>query len=170
MLDDHSRLFLASRAYPSAKASDVVAVFRGAVALHGAPASLLCDNGAVFTATPRGGKVLLQIEIERLGIAAKNSRPYHPQTCGKVERLHQTLKRYLAKQDAAPTLAELQGQLDAFAHYYNTIRPHRALGGRTPLQAYSARVKARPGGLNRDDPLPHPPRQGRLRRHRHPAP
>jgi integrase-like protein len=47
-------------------------------------------------------------------------------------------------QDAASTLAELQGQLDAFVHYYNTRRPHRALGGRTPLQAYSARVKARP--------------------------
>ena len=144
MLDDHSRLFLASRAFPTVKAADVVDVFGMAIALHGAPAGLLCDNGAVFTATPRGGKVLLQAELERLGIAAKNSRPYHPQTCGKVERLHQTLKRYLARQLPAKTLAELQEQLDAFARYYNTTRPHRALGGRTPLQAYSARVKARP--------------------------
>jgi transposase InsO family protein len=144
MLDDHSRLFLASRAYPTVKAADVVDVFRAAIALHGAPASLLCDNGAVFTASPRGGKVLLQLELERLGIAAKNSRPYHPQTCGKVERLHQTLKRYLVQQPAPQRLAELQSQLDAFAHYYNTTRPHRALGGRTPLQAYSARIKARP--------------------------
>jgi len=144
MIDDHSRLFLASRAFPTVKAADVVDVFRSAIDLHGAPASLLCDNGAVFTATPRGGKVLLQAELERLGIAAKNSRPYHPQTCGKVERLHQTLKRYLARQAAATTLSELQGQLDAFVHYYNAIRPHRALGGRTPLQAYSARLKARP--------------------------
>ena len=143
MIDDHSRLFLASRAFPTTKAADVVDVFRFAIDLHGAPASLLCDNGAVFTATPRGGKVLLQLEMERLGVVAKNSRPYHPQTCGKVERLHQTLKRYLARQAPAMTLAELQGQLDAFAHYYNAIRPHRALGGRTPLQAYSARVKAR---------------------------
>jgi transposase InsO family protein len=144
MIDDHSRLFLASRAYPTAKAADVAEAFRSAVALHGAPASLLCDNGAVFTATPRGGKVLLQVEMERLGVVAKNSRPYHPQTCGKVERLHQTLKRYLARQVPAKTLVELQGQLDAFVHYYNAIRPHRALGGRTPLQAYSARLKARP--------------------------
>jgi transposase InsO family protein len=144
LLDDHSRLFLVSRAFPTVKAADVVDVFRMAVALHGAPASLLCDNGAVFTATPRGGKVLLQLELERLGIAAKNSRPYHPQTCGKVERLHQTLKRYLARQPPAKTLGELQAQLDAFARYYNTTRPHRALGGRTPLQAYSARIKARP--------------------------
>src|SRR5438874_6165213 len=87
------------------------------------------------------GKVLFESELERLGVLFKNSRPYHPQTCGKVERLHQTLKRYLAKQTPARTLQELQGQLDAFAHYYNHIRPHRALDGRTPLQAYSARVK-----------------------------
>ncbi len=97
----------------------------------------------VFTATPRGGKVLLQAELERLGIAAKNSRPYHPQTCGKVERLHQTLKRYLARQAPARTLTGLQEQLDGFTDYYNARWPHRALGGRTPLQAYGARVKAR---------------------------
>jgi len=90
--------------------------------------------------------VLLQTELERLGIAAKNSRPYHPQTCGKVERLHQTLKRYLDRQQPALSLSELQGQLDTFVHYYNHIRPHRALDGRTPLQAYSARVKAKPAG------------------------
>lgn len=135
---------MASRAFPTTKAADVVDVFRSAIDLHGTPASLLCDNGAVFTATPRGGKVLLQVEMEHLGVTAKNSRPYHPQTCGKVERLHQILKRYLARQVAARTLLELQGQLDAFVHYYNTIRPHRALEGRTPLQAYSARIKARP--------------------------
>jgi hypothetical protein len=144
---------LASHAFLTTKAADVVDVFRSAIDLHGAPASLLCDNGAVFTATPRGGKVLLQLEMQRLGVAAKNSRPYHPQTCGKVERLHQTLKRYLARQAAAKTLIELQGQLDAFAHYYNAIRPHRALGGGTPLQAYSARIKARPA--SRDAPEAH---------------
>jgi transposase InsO family protein len=134
MLDDHSRLFLASRAYSTLKAADVVDVFRGAVALYAAPASLLCDNGAVFTATPRGGKVLLQSELERLGIIAKNSRPYHPQTCGKVERLHQTLKRYLARQEPVQTLTDLQRQLDSFAHYYNTTRPHRASPGARPCR------------------------------------
>jgi len=90
--------------------------------------------------------VLFEYELERLGVLFKNSRPYHPQTCGKVERLHQTLKRYLAKQPPARTLRELQGQLDAFMHYYNHIRPHRAIGRRTALQAYSARSKARPAG------------------------
>jgi transposase InsO family protein len=143
-IDDHSRLFLVSDAYPTTKAQDVVDSFHKAAALHGLPASLLSDNGAVFTASPRHGKVLLQSELQRLGITSKNSRPYHPQTCGKIERLHQTLKRYLAKQAPAKNLTELQAQLDAFVHYYNDIRPHRALDGRTPLQAYSARIKAKP--------------------------
>jgi transposase InsO family protein len=148
MLDDHSRLFLASQALRTVKALDVVDVFHKAAHLHGLPASLLTDNGAVFTGFYRNGKVLLESELERLGIEFKNSRPYHPQTCGKVERLHQTLKRYLAKQHPARTLTELQAQLDTFAHYYNTIRPHRALHRRTPLQAYSARIKATPRGTS----------------------
>jgi transposase InsO family protein len=146
-IDDHSRLFLASDAYPTTKAQDVVDSFHKAAALHGLPASLLSDNGAVFTASPRHGKVLLQSELQRLGIASKNSRPYHPQTCGKIERLHQTLKRYLAKQPAANSLPDLQAQLNAFVHYYNDTRPHRALDGRTPLQAYSARIKAKPAAV-----------------------
>jgi transposase InsO family protein len=144
LLDDHSRLFLGSDAYTRVKAADVVSSCHTAAELHGLPASLLSDNGAIFTGSYRGGKVLLEYELERLGIEFKNSRPYHPQTLGKVERLHQTLKRYLAKQPPAPTLAKLQAQLDAFVHYYNHIRPHRAIGRSTPLQAYSARVKAKP--------------------------
>jgi transposase InsO family protein len=146
LIDDHSRLHLRCDAYARVKAADVVSSFHKAAELHGLPESFLSDNGAVFVGSYRGGKVRLEYELERLGVAFKNSRPYHPQTLGKVERLHQTLKRHLAKQTAASTLSELQEQLDAFAHYYNAIRPHRALGGRTPLQAYSARVKARPAG------------------------
>jgi transposase InsO family protein len=146
LIDDHSRLHLGSYAYARVKAPDVVQSFHKAAALHGLPESFLSDNGAVFVGGYRKGKVLLEYELERLGVLFKNSRPYHPQTLGKVERLHQTLKRYLAKQAPARTFAELQEKLDAFAHYYNAIRPHRALGGRTPLQAYSSRIKARPVG------------------------
>jgi transposase InsO family protein len=147
LIDDHSRLFLASRAFPTTKAQDVVDTFHHAAELHGLPASLLSDNGAVFTASPRRGKVLLQSELARLGIASKNSRPYHPQTCGKIERLPQTLKRYLHAQKPAKTISQLQAQLDRFVHYYNDIRPHRALDGRTPLQAYSTRIKAKPAAI-----------------------
>ena len=108
-IDDHSRLFLGSDAYRRVKAADVVESFHKACELHGLPASLLTDNGAVFTGSYRHGKVLLEYELERLGVEFKNSRPYHPQTCGKIERLHQTLKRYLAKQPKAKTLPEWSG-------------------------------------------------------------
>jgi len=88
--------------------------------------------------------VLLESELERLGITAKHSTPYHPQTCGKVERFHQTLKKYLDKQAPARSLAVLQLQLDTFRTYYNQQRPHRALRGNTPLHAFHARLKAGP--------------------------
>ena len=77
-------------------------------------------------------------------ITYKKSRPYHPQTCGKVERFHQTLERYLGRQPPAASLAELQLQLDTFRAYYNHHRPHRAISGRTPLMAINSRLKARP--------------------------
>jgi transposase InsO family protein len=147
-LDDHSRLLLTCNAFRTVKGADVVESFHCAGATYGYPATLLTDNGAVYSGKSRGGKVLLETELERLGIVFKHSTPYHPQTCGKVERFHQTLKRFLAKQPAAPTRAVLQLQLDTFRAYYNQHRPHRALAGRTPLTAFHARLKARPEGLD----------------------
>jgi hypothetical protein len=111
------------------------------------PASVLTDNGAIFTAKQRGqGRVALEVDLGLRGIRLHHSRPYHPQTCGKVERFHQTQKKWLAVQPAATTVAVLQRQLDRFAVYYNTIRPHRALDRHTPIQAYTARPKAVPTG------------------------
>ena len=131
-LDDHSRLLTACTATVTVKAADVVETFYAATERHGLPASMLTDNGAVFTGKSRQGKVIFETELERLGIVSKNSRPYHPQTCGKVERFHQTLKKYLTKQAPATSLAVLQLQLDTFRTYYNHHRPHRALHGATP--------------------------------------
>lgn len=145
LLDDHSRLLVASDTRPTTKAADVVASFHQAAATYGLPASMLTDNGAIFTAAPRGGgRCAIEVELARLGIGYRHSRAYHPQTCGKVERFHQTLKRWLAKQPAAQTVTELQAQLDTFAGYYNHHRPHRALGRRTPAVAFAARPKATP--------------------------
>jgi transposase InsO family protein len=144
LIDDHSRLCLAADVFRTVKGGDVVGTFLAAVEAHGAPAGLLTDNGAVFVGAPRGGKVRLESELERLGVVAKHSTPNHPQTCGKVERFHQTLKRYLAKQPAAESLAVLQIQLDTFRAYYNAERPHRALRGAAPLAVFATRIKARP--------------------------
>jgi transposase InsO family protein len=144
IIDDHSRLCVASRAIHVVNAHDVVTAFRHAATRWCYPASVLTDNGAVFTAAYRSGIGAFESELCALGIAFKHSRPYHPQTCGKVERFHQTEKKFLAKQDPPPTIRTLQVQLDQFTDYYNTVRPHRSIGRRTPLDAFSARTKAHP--------------------------
>jgi transposase InsO family protein len=143
VLDDHSRLLVVSETRTVFKAADVVASFHTGAASCGFPASLLTDNGAVFTAVPRKGRCAIELETAELGIRCVHSSPYHPQTCGKVERFHQTLKRWLRRRGPA-TLEELQDELDRFHAYYNTVRPHRALGRRTPAEAFSARPKATP--------------------------
>jgi len=145
IIDNHSRLLVASQARAVFKASDIVADLHTAIAGHGRPERLLTDNAAVFTGHYRGrGWVALERELTALGIALSHPRPYHPTTCGKVERLHQTLKNWLRRQPRAHTLAQLQTQLDTFADYYNHQRPHRGINRHTPAAAYAARPRAVP--------------------------
>jgi transposase InsO family protein len=147
ILDDHSRVNIAAKARRITLGSQVVDTFTAAFGRWGVPASVLTDNGAVFTAKQRGeGRVALEVQLGQRGIRLHHSRPYHPQTCGKVERFHQTQKKWLRAQPRAATLVGLQHQLNRFQTYYNTVRPHRALGRRTPAQAYAARPKAVPTG------------------------
>jgi transposase InsO family protein len=154
-LDDHARLVLRLTAHQRVTGPIVVAAFRAAVAEHGAPASTLTDTGMACTTRlsgGRGGRNALEHELRRLGITQKNGRPNHPQTQGKVERLWQTLKKWLTSQPCQPaTLADLQALLDAFTSYYNTQRPHRSLPHRaTPAVIYAARPKAAPGSRAAD--------------------
>ena len=152
IIDDHSRLCTASTARRVFKAADIDQLFQSTAATWGNPASVLSDNGAVFTGRyRRHGRVALEVTLNRRGIRFTHSRPYHPQTCGKVERFHQTQKRWLATQPPAATITRLQRQLDGFVTYYNTRRPHRALDRRTPAEAYQARPKAIPAGVVLDD-------------------
>jgi transposase InsO family protein len=145
-LDDHSRLAVASRVLPTATAPKVLEIFRAAGERWGYPAALLTDNGCVYTTWHRGGPNVMQTELLALGIEFRHSRPYHPQTCGKIERFHQTLKRWLTRQPRARSIAELQRQVDRFTSYYNDLRPHAALGCKPPRAAFEARDKARPSG------------------------
>jgi transposase InsO family protein len=151
-IDDHSRLCIASVAVPVTKTTDVCRIFHQARRAHGTPLSVLTDNGAIYTGKYRLGRVLFESELERLGIVFKHSKPNHPQTCGKVERFHQTVKKYLARQPLARSIPELQAQLDRFVAYYNNERPHRSLSRHTPREVYEAKVKAHP---EKDDPDTH---------------
>ncbi|MGY4643476.1 IS481 family transposase [Cellulomonas sp. URHB0016] len=148
-LDDHSRLVLACTAHHRVGGHDVVTTFRAAISEHGVPAAVLSDNGMVFTtrlAGGRGGRNAFESELARLGIEQRNSRPNHPTTCGKVERVQQTLKKWLTGRPRAADLNQLQTLLDTWREHYNNARPHSSLHGRTPTAAYTAKAKAHPVG------------------------
>ena len=147
-LDDHSRYLLHLSAYPRVTGKIVTSTFTQAAREHGHPAATLTDNGMVYTTRlAQGGhqaglnafETLLKLE----GITQKNGRPYKPTTQGKIERFWQTLKKYLSRHPAA-TMQQLQQTLNEFREFYNQIRPHRAIGRKTPASAYTLIPKATP--------------------------
>jgi transposase InsO family protein len=151
-LDDHSRVALRVRALREATTEATWLTFCEASAAWGVPLGQLTDNGLNFSGRLRGFEVRFEIELRAIGVVAKTSRPYHPQTCGKVERFQQTLMKWLRRQPLAADLTELQAQLDTFVAYYNHQRPHRSLGRRTPAEAWAAT----PPAINLGVALPGP--------------
>lgn len=141
-LDDHSRLLLSCTAHTPVTGHDVVTTFSENINQYGLPAATLTDNGTVYTARFVGGKNGFEYLLAILGVTQKNGHPGHPQTQGKIERFHQTLKKWLTQQPTATTISDLQRQLDTFRDLYNTRRPHRELDRRTPTTAYNALPKA----------------------------
>jgi transposase InsO family protein len=112
IVDDHSRVCIAAVARLVFTGGQVWHTFRAAIGRCGPPAEVLSDNGAVFTAKQRGqGRVALEVQCGLRSIRVSHSRPYHPQTCGKVERFHQTEKKWLTAQPCAVTIAGLRARL-----------------------------------------------------------
>ena len=121
-LDDHSRLLLSLTVLTRVTGHDVVNTFTDNINTYGPPASTLTDNGSVYTSRFTGGRNAFEYLLATLGIRQNNGHPGHPQTQGKIERFHQTLKKWLGKQPPAADLRTLQTQLDRFRHLYNTQR------------------------------------------------
>jgi transposase InsO family protein len=96
--------------------------------------------------------VLVERNLMALGIKPITARPHHPQTCGKNERGHQTLQRWLAAQPSAATLVELQALLDRYQAEYNN-RPHQGLDpNQTPLERRIAAARHTPHPIRPDQP------------------
>jgi transposase InsO family protein len=146
LIDDCSRVNVDAFAVASCTSPAAVQAFDRAAQRYGLPAELLSDNGRAFTCGDTVTKVVFEATMERLGISKHHSSPYHPQTCGKCERFHQTQKRWLRRQRQPDTLDELQALLDQFRVIYNEHRPHRALSRRTPASVWSENPKAVPTG------------------------
>jgi transposase InsO family protein len=126
VLDDCTRTLVATLAWTIENAAGAVAAIRRAFAVYGVPALVLADNGTSFTSRlTRGGTSKFTRVVRTAGARLIHSSPYHPQTCGKVERHHRTFKAWLAAQPVAPaTLAELQTLCDAYQAWYNHQRRH----------------------------------------------
>jgi transposase InsO family protein len=139
VLDDCTRTLLACHAAPAETAQAAITAIRAAFTDYGVPAIVLSDNGTAFTSRltrPGSISTFTQTLLEH-GVRPINSSPYHPQTCGKVERHHQTLKKWLTTQPIPDTITSLQTLLNTYRAYYNTRR-HSALPGRgTPEQAWT---------------------------------
>lgn len=151
VLDDCTRLLAACTAAPAETALAAAAAICAAAAAHGAPAIVLCDNGLAFGAGPFRNQGAFVRAVAGLGTRLIHSSPYHPQTCGKVERHHQTLKKWLATQPPPATHHDLQALLDDYRDWYNTRRYHTAIRG-TPRRAWdTAASHGGPGQLPRQD-------------------
>jgi transposase InsO family protein len=147
VLDDHSRVLVAARAVEGPTSAGTWDAFSHGTIEWGFPARVMSDNGSCFTGRfLHGSEVDFERQLRAMGIAHLLSSPGHPQTCGKLERSHQTTKRWLATQPAARDLAELQVQLDRWRNHYNHHRPHRAAGGGTPAERWQASDPAGPAG------------------------
>jgi transposase InsO family protein len=153
-LDDHSRVALRVKAVTAATSEATWEVFCEATELWGVPLGQLSDNGLNFSGKLRGHEVHFERQLRAVGVVAKTSRPFHPQTCGKVERFQQTLKKWLRRRRLAATLTELQAHLDTFVAYYNHQRPHRGIGNITPAERWAAT----PPAINLGIALPSPSR------------
>lgn len=153
VIDDHSRVSIAARAGTGPTTALAWEAITSGMTEFGPPALVLSDNGSSFRGRNIKGASAFEKNLGALGIRTINSRPYHPQTCGKIERSHQTLKAWLKRQPRANNVNELQRQVDIYRGFYNA-RPHSAIDGATPLERWAAKPRAvsEEGPVNTDPP------------------
>ncbi len=152
IVDDHSRVLIRSRAVSEATSEAAWTAFGEGAQRWGLPAGTLSDNGLCFSGKLRHVEVFFEAQLRDAGVRPIVSRPFHPQTAGKVERFQQTLKKWLRKRPLAASVEELQDDLDEFARIYNTERPHQGIGRQIPIQRWQASPTAGPAA----EPLAHP--------------
>jgi transposase InsO family protein len=152
-LDDHSRYLTGLQAATGEATNELVwSTMLAGIAECGIPSMSLTDNGLVYTGRRFAFEAAFETNLRALGTRTINSTPGHPQTCGKIERFWQTLKKWLRARPAAATVKQLNALLARFRDFYNHQRPHRALRGATPAEAFATTAKACPA----DRPLPEP--------------
>jgi transposase InsO family protein len=138
-LDDHARFLLAAIACAGPTGDAAWACFLRASSAYGLPRQLLSDNHTSFTGRLLGVTVEFERKLAEAEVELINAAPAHPQTLGKLERFHRTLKEWLADEGPAADLEHLQLLLDRFRSHYNEQRPHQGIGNHTPAERYLPR-------------------------------
>lgn len=136
VVDDHARFLLAALAVDSPTGAAAWACFVAASSAYGLPRQLLSDNHLSFTGRLYGLEVAFERKLAEVGVKLINAAPSHPQTLGKLERFHRTLKEWLSDEGPALDLEQLQRLLDRFRDHYNRERPHQGIGNQTPAERY----------------------------------
>ena len=147
VLDDHSRFSLGLRACGDERSQtvqdQVASIFRH----YGMPDTMLVDNGSPWGSDLDHPFTALTVWLIQLGVRVVHSRPYHPQTLGKLERFHRSLKAELLAGRTYTDLAHCQSSFDRWRDFYNLERPHHALGLDTPASRYSMSSRPFPESL-----------------------
>ena len=153
IVDDHSRVDIVLRAIRSENGIDVWNAFTAAAAEFGLPRMVLTDNGSGFSGKRRGWTSILEENLAELGVRHIASSVSHPQTCGKVERAHSPVEKWLRKRRTPPeTLAELETLLEVYRDHNNNRRRRTHLGKIAPMTRYRLGQPDGPG----QGPVPHP--------------
>lgn len=136
LLDDHSRFALCLAACPNEQTATVQAHLTAVFSRYGLPVAILCDNGSPWGTVADHGHTALTVWLLRLGVAVLHGRPRHPQTQGKEERFHRTLKAELLTGRVFADLPASQRAFDQWRDVYNCQRPHDALALAVPASRY----------------------------------
>lgn len=154
VLDDHSRFNLCLKACANEQHGTVQAALSDTFRYYGLPDSMIMDNGAPWGDSAEHPFTRLGVWLIRLGIWISHSRPYHPQTLGKDERLHRTLDVELLRRERFDDLSHAQRRFDAWRDLYNLERPHQALQLTPPISRYRPSPRTFPEPLSPVEYLP----------------
>jgi putative transposase len=147
LVDDHSRFCPGLEACTDETGATVRACLERIFRRHGLPEALFVDNGAPWGDSQGARWSRLGVWLTKLGITLIHSRPYHPQSRGKIERFHRTLKAELFALRSFSDRAALQAAFDSWRDLYSHQRPHQAIAMATPASRYAASPKAMPERL-----------------------
>ncbi len=137
VLDDHSRYSLGILACANETEATVQGHLSSLFRRFGLPDEMLADNGSPWGGSGAQGYTALEVWLLRVGIRLYHGRPYHPQTQGKDERFHRTLKLEVLQMRRLADLAACQQAFDRFRPVYNEERPHEGLAMAVPASRYT---------------------------------